>query len=150
VLVDQSERSVLELSGQDTLAKKKRNGHTKGNAKSASNLTTHTRLTTGERVTNLPMAVRDLLDLQRSLQASSELVAPPHDEQTLLLRERIPGELLEGLVLLEDAGDLHGEVVEAVDDGLSSLEVAEGVVRELDGHHDKSLGRGEENMVRGG
>lgn len=85
------------------------------------------------------MAVSDLLDLQRSLQASGELVTSTHDEQTLLLCERVSGKLLEGLVLLEDSGDLHGEVVETVDDGPSSLEVTKGVVRELHGHHDESL-----------
>lgn len=87
------------------------------------------------------MAVGDLLDLECTLEARSELVASSHDEQTLLLGERTPGELLEGLVLLEDARDLAGQLVQTVDDVHASLLLAERVLGELDGHHDESLHR---------
>lgn len=89
----------------------------------------------------LAMAVSDLLDLERSLETRRELVAAAHDEERLLGGKRVLGELLKGLVLLEDARDLARKVVETVDDGLAALELAERVVRELNGHHDEGLVR---------
>lgn len=130
MLVNESERSVLELSGKDLRWSDTR----------ASEVVNKTLRTKGWTYT-LAMAVGDLLDLECTLEARSELVASSHDEQTLLLGERTPGELLEGLVLLEDARDLAGQLVQTVDDVHASLLLAERVLGELDGHHDESLNR---------
>ncbi|KAI3475145.1 hypothetical protein L1887_63506 [Cichorium endivia] len=86
----------------------------------------------------LRVHVADLLDLERTLEAGGVLVASAHDEQRALLGERVVGERLERLVLCEDALDLGGEGVEAVDDGVPALGHRGPVLAQLDGHHDES------------
>jgi len=124
------------------------------------------------------MAVSNLLDLQSSLETrreperkravekleasvsisssspeqilSNSLVSSTHNQQALLLRQRIPRQLLKSLVLLQNPRDLGGQVVEPVDDGPTSLLLGESVVRELDGHHDEGDVLGSVGLEEGG
>jgi hypothetical protein len=63
------------------------------------------------------------------------LVATTHDEQTLLVRQQVLCQCLQGLVHSQDLLDLGGDVVQAVNDLLSSSGLEDGVVAELHGDH---------------
>ena len=97
--------------------------------------------------------VRDLLDLQSTLQTGSvwssarnskyfngqrTLVPSTHDEQTLLVRQQILGQRLQCLVHSQDLLDLSGNIVQAINDLLSSSSLEDRVVTQLNGNHDES------------
>lgn len=87
ILVDESERTVLELSGEDALG----------------------------------VHVRDFLDLECAFQACGVLVTATHDEETPLVGEDAPGELLQAAVAFEDGLDLGRQRVQSFDDLLATF-----------------------------
>lgn len=84
------------------------------------------------------------------------LVASTHDEQTLLALQHVLGQRLQRLVHAQHLADLLGNVVQTVDDLLSSGSLPDRVVGQLHRHHDESnvlrgvrLGRGNTDLRTG-
>jgi len=77
--------------------------------------------------------------LERSnLGRQRTLVTSTHDEQTLLVRQQILGQRLQCLVHSQDLLDLSGNIVQAINDLLSSSSLEDRVVTQLNGNHDES------------
>lgn len=101
-------------------------------------------------------SVRQHSDSRARLYTRLTLVSSTHDQQALLVRQEVLSEALEGLVHSQDLLDLRRDVVETVDDLLSSGSLLDRVVRELDGDHDERdilrgvcLGRSDTNLGTG-
>ena len=77
------------------------------------------------------------------------LVTTTHDQQRLLLGESLLSQLLQRLVHHQDSLDLSGNLVQAVDDLLTTLLLGDGIVRELECHHDEGDVLGSVGLGRG-
>ena len=83
------------------------------------------------------MHVRDLLDLQGTLETRRVLEAATHDEQRTLVREQTVRKFLQSLVSVEHLLDLTWQLVQTVNDLAATLNHRDAVLRELDGEHDE-------------
>lgn len=155
MLVDQSKGTVLELASEDLPL-------SVFSSACQRQKTTHT----------LRVHVRHFLNLERALETRSvyssaltplltpshlplTLVSTPHNQQALLARH-ILGQRLEMRILIEHLFNLTGDIVQTVDNLLTTSRLADRVVRKLNRHHDECnvlrrvrLGRGDTNLGTG-
>ena len=81
------------------------------------------------------MKVADFLNLQGTFQTRRVLVTAAHDQQAPLVDQRRVGELLQGLVQVEDFLDLRWERQQPLDDLVASRGQRDAVLGQLERHH---------------
>ena len=122
VLVDERERTVLEFTSEDT-------------CRCVVLLVPITGLISERRT--LRVQITNFLDLEGSLEASSILESTTHDKQRAGDLERFRGELLEGLVLVEDGSDLLREGMKTRNDLVAAFSERDTILRKLERHHNE-------------
>lgn len=101
------------------------------------------------------MHVRELLDLEGSLEAGGEVESTSHDEQRLFLVDLL-GDGVNLVVELQNFTDEVWQIVESINDFLASLVHRDTIVRQSESKHEKredlrcvGLGRGNSNFRSG-
>lgn len=104
----------------------------------------------------LAVQIRDLLDLEGTLEGGGELAATAKEEQALLVLEELGAHVLDRIVELEDLADLLRHLGKTLDDLLATALLGSTVLAEREGEHDHGdelgsvgLGGGDTNLGAG-